>query len=147
MSCCNKCMSTMRPDARRRQGGFGLVAAMFVIIVIALVIAAMVRLSSTQHGTNSLALQQARAYQAARAGLDWGISRAVNAGVCANSAVDMAGGGLSEFAVSLTCSSTSYTGDDGSPLRICRFTAQAQNGAAGSRPDYAYRRLSAEVLC
>jgi MSHA biogenesis protein MshP len=131
----------------RRQGGFGLVAAMFVIIVIALVIAAMVRLSTTQHGTNSLALQQARAYQAARAGLDWGISRAFNAGTCSNSAVSMAGGGLSDFTVSLTCSSTSYTDDDGSALRICRLTAQAQNGAVGSRPDYAYRRLSAEVVC
>lgn len=135
----------MRPDARGRQDGFGLVAAMFVIIVIALVIAAMVRLSTNQHGTNSLALQQARAYQAARAGLDWGISRAFNAGLCSNSAVDMAGGGLSDFTVSLTCSSTSYTDDDGSALTLFQLTAQAQNGTAGSRPDYAYRRLTAVV--
>ena len=60
----------MRPDTLRRQRGFGLVAALFVIIVITLVIAAMARLSTTQHGSNSLALQQARAYQAARAGLE-----------------------------------------------------------------------------
>ena len=94
---------------------------------------------------NSLALQQARAYQAARAGLEWGISRAVNAGSCSNSAVSMAGGGLSEFTVSLTCNSTSHTDDDGSGLTIYRLTAQAQNGAPGSRPDYAFRRLTAVV--
>ena len=135
----------MRPDRLRRQRGFGLVAALFVIIVITLVIAAMARLSTTKHGSNSLALQQARAYQAARAGLEWGISRAFNAGSCSNSAVNMAGGGLSEFTVSLTCSSTSHTDDDGSSLTIYRLTAQAQNGSAGSRPDYAFRSLTAVV--
>lgn len=137
----------MRPEARGRQQGFGLVAALFVIIVITLVIAAMARLSTTQHGSNSLALQQARAYQAARAGLEWGISRAVNAGSCSNSGVSMAGGGLSEFTVSLTCSSTSYTNEDGSTLRLCQLSASAQNGSPGARPDYAFRRLSAVVGC
>lgn len=137
----------MRPEALRRPRGFALVAALFVIIVITLVIAAMARLSTTQHGSNSLALQQARAYQAARAGLEWGISRAVNAGSCGNSAVSMAAGGLSEFSVSLTCSSNSYTDDTGSPLRLCRLSASAQNGSPGSRPDYAFRRLSAMVEC
>lgn len=135
----------MRPEARGRQQGFGLVAALFVIIVITLVIAAMARLSTTQHGSNSLALQQARAYQAARAGLEWGISSAVNAGSCINGGVSMAGGGLSEFTVSLTCSSTSHTDEDGSSLTIYRLTAQAQNGSAGSRPDYAFRSLTAVV--
>ena len=137
----------MRPDTLPRQRGFGLVAALFVIIVITLVIAAMARLSTTQHGSNSLALQQARAYQAARAGLEWGISRAVNAGSCSNSGVSMAGGGLSEFTISLTCSSTSYTNEDGSALRLCQLSASAQNGSPGARPDYAFRRLSAVVGC
>lgn len=133
----------MRPDTR--QQGFGLVAALFVIVIITLVIAAMARLSATQHGAGSLALQQARAYEAARAGLDWGISRAVNAGSCANASVSMAGGGLSEFSVSLSCSSDGYTDEDGTALTIYRLTAQAQNGAPGGRPDYAFRSLTAVV--
>ena len=71
----------MRPDAipPRHARGFGLVAALFLIIVVTLVVVAMARLSAVQHGSNSLAIQQARAYQAARAGLEWGISRAFNA--------------------------------------------------------------------
>ncbi len=133
----------MRPESSQR--GFALVAAMFLIIVVALLVAAMSRLASDQHGGNSLAIQQARAYQAARAGLEWGISHVLNAGSCSSSEVSMAGGGLSEFTVSLTCSSTSYTDDDGSGLTIYRLTAQAQNGVPGSRPDYAFRRLTAVV--
>ena len=70
----------MRPDSsflQGRQGGFGLVAAMFLIIVIAGAVAAMARMSETQSATSSMAIQQARAYQAARAGIEWGIHRAM----------------------------------------------------------------------
>ncbi len=66
-----------------RERGFGLVAAMFVILIIAAVIAAMARLATTQNATNSLAIQQARAYQAARAGLELGIRRVLNGQACA----------------------------------------------------------------
>lgn len=72
----------MRPDFPQR--GFGLVAALFVIVVIAAAIAVMARLALTQSATNSLALQQARAYQMAQAGLEWGIARAVAGQGCAN---------------------------------------------------------------
>jgi MSHA biogenesis protein MshP len=57
--------------------------------------------------------------------------------------VSMDGGGLSDFTVSLECEIISDSDD----VRICRLTATAQNGTVGSRPDYAYRRLSAEVVC
>ncbi|MBC9252515.1 hypothetical protein A9179_19800 [Pseudomonas alcaligenes] len=137
----------MRPDWTSPQHGrgFGLVAAMFLIIIVTLVIAAMAKLSATQHGTNSLAIQQARAYQAARAGLEWGITQAFNAGTCAAGAPSLAGSNLSDFTVAVTCASTSYTDDDGSAVQIFRFTATAQNGNPAARPDYAYRQLTATV--
>jgi len=162
LSYSSKCMSTMhlesmpleslRPKSRRqhapRQTGFALVAAMFVLIIIAMVVLAMMRLAGNQHGTNSLAMQQARAYQAARAGLDWGIAQAAppaGAPSCAaNAPVDLAGSNLSEFVVAVTCSVSSYT-ESGAAVNIYRLTATAQNGAPGARPDYAYRRLSATV--
>ncbi|MDP3845774.1 MAG: hypothetical protein Q8R10_05035 [Pseudomonas sp.] len=150
----------MRPDLSRqrapRQTGFALVAAMFVMIIIAMVVLAMMRLAGNQHGTNSLAIQQARAYQAARAGLDWGISRvAVPARVVtapcpaapANTALTMeAGSNLAEFNNLVVVSFTlaSYL-EDGNPRCIYRLTATAQNGVPGNRPDYAYRSLSATV--
>jgi MSHA biogenesis protein MshP len=139
-------MSTMRPESMtRRQSGFGLVAAMFLIVVVALVIAAMARLSSAQHGTSSLAIQQARAYQAARSGLEWGITQAISAGSCAAGNPGLAGGNLSDFSVVVACNSTGYTDEQGTAITIFRFTATAQNGAPGGRPDYAYRQLTATV--
>jgi MSHA biogenesis protein MshP len=134
----------MRPESRQR--GFGLVAAMFLIIIVALLIAAMARLSSSQHGTNSLAIQQARAYQAARAGLEWGITQAINAGICAAGTPSLANSNLSDFSVAVTCSPNNYTDDDGSTVQIFSFVASAQNAVApNSRTDYAYRRLTAVV--
>lgn len=117
-------------------------AALFLMIIVTLVILAMARLSSSQHGTLSLSIQQARAYQAARAGLEWGIARALNAGTCGAGTPSLAGGNLSEFTVAVTCTARSYT--DGA-VTIYQLTATAQNGAPESRPDYAYRQLSAVV--
>jgi len=134
----------MRPEPR--QSGFALVAAMFLIVVIALVIATMARLSSVQHGTNSLAIQQARAYQAARAGLEWGIARAFNSGGCASSASpSLAGTGLAGFTVTVSCAADSHPDETGAAVRIFRITAEAENGSPGGRYDYAFRRIFAVV--
>lgn len=169
MSYSSKCTSTMRLKSMRlkskhlnrkrpkslsaapaapQQTGFALVAAMFVIIIIALVIAAMARMAGNQHGTNSLAIQQARAYQAARAGLEWGIAQAAppaGASSCAaNATVNLAGSNLSEFVVTVACSLNAYN-ENGVAVNIYRLTATAQNGAPGGRADYAFRSLTAVV--
>jgi MSHA biogenesis protein MshP len=153
-------LKSQRPKSRRQrargQEGFALVAAMFVMIIIAMVVLAMMRLAGNQHGTNSLAIQQARAYQAARAGLDFGISRVafparVVAAPClaapANATLAMgAGSNLAEFNNLVVVSFTllAYS-ENGNPQCIYTLTATAQNGVPGSRPDYAYRSLNATV--
>ncbi|WP_313089148.1 hypothetical protein [Pseudomonas sp.] len=136
----------MHPEGVRlkRSSGFGLVAALFLMIVVTLVILAMAHLSANQHGTSSLAIQQARAYQAARAGLEWGIARVMDGGACAAGAPSLAAGGLSDFTVGVTCASNTYAEGTGS-VTIYQLTATAQNGTPGDRPDYAYRQLSAVV--
>ncbi|PTU74239.1 hypothetical protein [Pseudomonas mangrovi] len=128
----------MRPDARQR--GFGLVAALFIIIVIAAVIAVMARLSVTQSATNSMGLQQARAYQMAQAGLEWGIARAVAGQSCAGSLT------LEGFSIAVTCAATSAgaVAEENKTVNFRQITATAQYAAAGS-PDYAYRQLTAVV--
>lgn len=136
----------MRPEPKlRRESGFGLVAALFLIIVVTLLVVAMARLSSVQHGSISLAIQQARAYQAARAGLEWGISHAVSGNACVNGNPDLAGSGLAEFNVGVACVASTYSDNDGSAVQIYRITATAQNGTPAGRPDYAYRQLTATV--
>jgi MSHA biogenesis protein MshP len=129
----------MRPER-----GFALVAALFVMVIIALVVVAMARLSTVQHGTNSLAIQQARAYQAARAGLEWGIAQTNGAACAANQTVSLAGSSLADFTLQVACTATTYS-ENGAALTIYRLTATAQNGTPGARPDYAYRQLAATV--
>jgi len=135
----------MRPEPH--QQGFALVAAMFLIVVIAAVIATMARLSTVQHETNSLSIQQARAYQAARAGLEWGVALAT-ANVCVNDGLpNLAGSNLAEFTVTVTmnCPVDSYTDETGATVQIYRITVVTQNGTPGGRSDYAFRSLSAVV--
>ncbi len=128
----------MRPDFPQR--GFGLVAALFVIVVIAAAIAVMARLALTQSATNSLALQQARAYQMAQAGLEWGIARAVAGQGCAASFA------LEGFSVQVACTASAAVAvvEEGKNVSFRQITATAQAGAPAS-PDYAYRQLTAVV--
>jgi len=134
----------MRPDSfclHRRQTGFGLVAAMFVIIVIAGAVAAMARLSETQSATSSMAIQQARAYQAARAGIEWGIHRTMVDLSCEDQFT------LDGFKVEVKCdkpaAAVSLPEEDRS-LRFILLQASAQYASPGS-PDHVYRELSAVV--
>ncbi|MCH2342448.1 hypothetical protein ACGFZ7_02010 [Pseudomonas sp. NPDC047963] len=141
-------MSTMRLDRLNpgRSAGFGLVAALFLIVIVTVVVLTMARLSTAQHGTVSLAIQQARAYQAANAGLEWGISRAIEGSACdQNVSPTLAGSGLDEFALLVDCFSDVYPEVDGGNITLYRLVATAQNGQPGARADYAYRKLSAVV--
>lgn len=127
----------MRPEAR--QQGFGLVAAMFVIIIIAAVIAAMAHLAVTQNSTSSLAIQQARAYQAAQAGLEYGIARVMAGAGCAGFALD-------GFAIGVVCTPQAAVAvpEENQAVTFYSITATAEYGSAGD-PDYAFRRLTAVV--
>lgn len=142
----------MRPER-----GFALVAALFVMVIIAVVVATMSRLSVTQNTSLDLSLQQARAYQAARAGLEWGLHQLMaesnTTGVCPVGNPSMAGSDLSEFSVSLTCiklpcatTSCAQTYTEGTrSFNLYRLTATAANGSPDSRVDYAWRRLEVTV--
>lgn len=131
----------MRPER-----GFALVAALFVIVVIALVIAAMSRLSVTQNASLDLAIQQARAYQAAQAGLEWGLHKLMLDGTCPSApgaTVSMVGSGLADFTVGLVCTRLhSYLGEG---IDMYRLIATAGNGTPDSRADYAWRQLEVTV--
>ena len=142
----------MRPER-----GFALVAALFVMVIIAVVVATMSRLSITQNASLDLALQQARAYQAARAGLEWGLHQVMaesnTTGLCPVGNPSMAGSGLSDFSVSVACvklpcatTSCAQTYTEGiRTFNLYRLTATASNGSPGSRVDYAWRRLEVTV--
>ena len=59
--------------SRLRQPGFTIVSAIFLLVVLALLGAFIVNLSTTQNVTSAQDIQGSRAYHAARAGLEWGL--------------------------------------------------------------------------
>ena len=128
-----------RPILQKQQRGFGLVAALFLIIVIAGAIAAMWRISITQTATSSLALQQARAYQAARAGLEWGVAKALGDKKCFPVTIFTPEGFVAEFKVEVTCGLSEVE-----EITFYTLESKAEYSSAGS-PDYIYRKINAVV--
>jgi MSHA biogenesis protein MshP len=102
-----------------RQRGFTLVTAIFLLVVLAMLGAFMLTLTSLQQSSSVLDVQGVRTYQAARAGIEWGAFQVLDP----NNAIGSAAlptcpaspthltlaGSLSPFTVTVTCSATSTT--------------------------------------
>lgn len=88
-----------------RQSGVGLVTAIFLLVVLAGLGVAMIGLFTSQQASADLDMQGARAYQAARAGIEWGLYQRLRNDACdAETSLDMSGAGtLSGFRVFVTC--------------------------------------------
>lgn len=100
-----------RIRSRRHARGFSLVAAIFIIVVLSALGAFMVTIGEVESQSPVAALQGARAYQAAQAGIEWGVFHAIQSvPVCtASSIFSPAGQGLDGFNVAVTCTATGYT--------------------------------------
>lgn len=127
--------------------GFGIVTAVFLLVVLAGLGAALVNLGSTQHTASALDVQGARAYQAARAGIEWGLYRQLRANNCqsTSSFVVPANG----FTVTVRCTLTTGPG----ALQRYQLVATACNrpvggacsaASASNSTDYVQRMLQAE---
>jgi MSHA biogenesis protein MshP len=106
--------------ARRiAQRGFTLVSAIFLLVVLAALGAAIVNVSTAQHTASALDVLGSQAYQAARAGTDWGLYQYSTApGTYCNNAATPdtrtfalpAGTVLARFSVTVTCTFTPFGG-------------------------------------
>lgn len=130
----------------KRQQGFSLVMAIFILVVLGLLGGYMVRMSAVQLGTFSYALQGARAYQAARAGIEWSIGRINNGGNCTDVSAQtaMTFTGIDGFNVSLSCNSQSYSEADQN-ITVYRINALSQYGSYPSS-DYVTRQIEASIV-
>ncbi len=73
----------------QRVGGFALIPALFLIVVLAALAAVAVKISAGQSQAVIMGLQQARALAAARSGIEWGAYRALN-GACGSTTLSSA---------------------------------------------------------
>jgi MSHA biogenesis protein MshP len=111
--------------------GFAILSAIFILVVLAALGAFILSISSQQQTGSALDVQGARAYQAARAGLEWGLYRQLRDGSCANASFIPTATTLAGFTVSVTCSPT--TDGSGGPTTYA-ITATACNQPSGAAP-------------
>jgi MSHA biogenesis protein MshP len=156
MSQATRLATFIRVRALRRAAGVGMVTAIFLLVVLAGLAVAMVSLTSTQQSSAALDEQGARAYQAARAGLEWALWVRLQ-GASATPAIALAcpgvysfplppGSTLSAFTVTVVC--TAPTGV-GQRLQIQSTACAPAAGGVCPNPapgaDYVQRRLEAEL--
>ncbi|MDJ0624163.1 MAG: hypothetical protein QNJ17_14435 [Desulfocapsaceae bacterium] len=120
------------------QRGFTLVQAIFVVVVLALLGAVMARLMGVQSSTPVFAIQGARAYQAARSGLEWGAARAGAGNPCSGTMT------IDSFNVRVMCASQQYSEGPIGPYEVFRISATATYGSYGT-PDFVARTAEMKV--
>ncbi len=116
-----------RPNVPAHQGGFSIVSAIFLLVVLATLGTLMVTFATVQHTTAAQDVQGARAYQAARAGADWGLYQIKKIGgpSCAGSTNLSFGGTLSTFPVTVTCTATGPVTEEGISVTFYTIVATA----------------------
>ncbi len=151
----------MRAQADR---GFTLVSALFVLVVLAALGAALATLSQRQHLGSAAEIDAARAYQSAKAGIEWAAFQMLRnpappaaAPACFGATSFQPPGTLAGFTVTVTCARTPATGtvsDGAKAMAFYRVVANACNApAAGACPaagapraTYVERQLTSTVM-
>ena len=143
--------------ARFAQRGFSIVTAIFLIVVLALLGVYIVSVTSVQQSSSQLDVQGVRAYQAARAGIEWGAYQVLdpaNASLGAPAACDTTlpipmptcpaspthigaghastlGGSLSPFTVTVECTQQADTTEGNRRVVVYQIVATGCNQISG----------------
>jgi MSHA biogenesis protein MshP len=95
-------MRKTRP--RHAQRGFLVIAAVFLLVVLAGLVAYLTTVSTTSQAASAADVNASRAYQAARAGVEWGAFQVLQAGgSCVASTPKTFSGTLAPFTATVTC--------------------------------------------
>jgi MSHA biogenesis protein MshP len=143
----------------RRSAGVGLVTAIFLLVVLAGLGVALVAVFNTQQQGAALDEQGARAYEAARAGVEWALFQRLAPGGDRNACNDAgstfalpAGSVLTGFVVTVIC--TKLPGPDDKTVDLslwkieavaCTTTLPATCATARKGPDYVERRIEVQL--
>lgn len=147
--------------ARARSRGVSLITAVFLVVVLAGLTAAVLRVVLVQQATASMDMLGVQAYQAARGGLEWGLYQqlrlqpAIGVGCFAATSQTFAmpaDGALRNFSVTVTCTEKAGGNTAGDTTNRWTIAAVACNqpGASGcpnttNNVEYVQRRLQAEL--
>lgn len=136
----------MRCGAKSR--GFTIVAAIFLLVVLAALGAAILVVSTTQQVGSALDVQGSRVYQAARAGIEWGAYKITRGGPSCSASTSFAfpsAPTLSGITATVTC--TASVDANGGPT-VYQIQSTACNQPSGGAcpnpspgPNYIERRV------
>lgn len=109
-----KCMWTINPEGQQR--GFSVPAAIFILVILAMLGAFLVTMSGSQQLGHAQDVAGSRVFQAARAGVEWGIYQVVNTTGTFRSNCNAAGANatlpaldnMAGITVNVTCSAVAY---------------------------------------
>lgn len=145
----------VRAVAITRQRGVTIVTAIFLVTVLAMLGAFVVSVAGFQQKSSQLDIQGARAYQAARAGIEWGAYQVLQganvppAGCFGATNLTFAGTSLSGFTTTVSCARTTHT-ELLTTVTMDQIMAVACNAppcpnAAPAIADYIERQISTTV--
>ena len=144
-------MRTIATLTRKLQQGFSLVTAIFLLVVLGGLGAMMVTFFTAQQQSSALDVLGSRAYQAARAGIEWAAYHVESqpAGtewVCPSPQSLTLGGTLAGFNVNVICNRAPFV-EGGTTIYIYDIasTASGVNGATAGSPDYVERVINARL--
>jgi MSHA biogenesis protein MshP len=127
-------INNIRRNCCTMQSGFSLVSAILLLVILASLGAFMLTFSSVQHATSAQDLEGIRAYQAARAGLEFGLYQVLRPGVASCGATTLAlGGTLEGFTNNVLCNPSAVYTEGANTLTVFTITSRASQGAAGGR--------------
>lgn len=135
----------------RRSRGFSVLAAIFILVILAALAAVIASITGIQQSSTQLDMLGVHAYQAARSGLEVGVERVLdprntlnlNLATCnsqelppcpASQHLTGLSGSLAPFTVSVTCNLDQETTEGTRKLRVYTVTASACNKPGGGPP-------------
>ncbi len=113
--------------------GFSLVTAIFLLVVLAALGVSIVFVTGLQQNTVALDVLSSRAYQAARAGVEWGAYQSLRNNACGGTTLTFPGTALDGYSTTVTCSRTTAN-EAGTAINIDEYVATACNQAPCPNP-------------
>jgi len=123
-------MSAMSREAQR---GFIMIAAIFLLVVLAALGGFMLTVGALSNTASGLDVEGAKAYQAARAGIEWGAYQVLqNSLSCASTTSSFSPGGtLSAYTVTVAVTCAGYSEITANTASIYTVVSTACNKASG----------------
>lgn len=132
-----------RANSGRKQRGISIILVLFLLTVVAALAVSMANLSGGQHMNSLYSLRGAQAYFAARAGVDYAVSRIDSGAGCAGVAGSLT---ITGHTVSITCTLVANNINEGNavPYNVYSINAIATRGGF-QVPDVATREVRATI--